>query len=43
MKSISIFVLLIYWSVIILAPVLAKESKIFKKKSTITQEINSSK
>ena len=43
MKSISIFVLLIYWSVIILAPVLAKESKILKKKSNIAQEINSSK
>ena len=43
MKFISIFVLLIYWSVIILAPVLAKESKIFKKKSIITQKINSNK
>ncbi len=27
MKSISIFVLLIYWSVILLAPVISKESK----------------
>jgi hypothetical protein len=43
MKSISIFVLLIYWSVIILAPVLAKESKIFKKKPIIVQKTNSNK
>ena len=27
MKSISIFVLLIYWSVILLAPVISKENK----------------
>jgi hypothetical protein len=31
MKSISIFVLLIYWSIIILAPVLSKELKSIKK------------
>ena len=43
MKSISIFILLIYWSVIILAPVLAKESKIFKRKPIISQQINSNK
>ena len=29
MKSISIFVLLIYWSVILLAPVISKENKNF--------------
>ena len=29
MKSISIFVLLIYWSVILLAPVIPKENKKF--------------
>jgi hypothetical protein len=28
MKSISIFVLLIYWSVILLAPVIPKEDKV---------------
>ena len=39
MKSISIFILLIYWSVIILAPVLAKENQILKKKSNITKKI----
>ena len=39
MKSISIFILMIYWSIIILAPVLAKESKIFKQK-TINIEKN---
>tara|TARA_B110000971_G_scaffold126795_1_gene129731 strand:- start:404 stop:523 length:120 start_codon:yes stop_codon:yes gene_type:complete len=35
MKSISIFILLIYWSVIILAPVISKENKIFKKQGLI--------
>ena len=30
MKSISIFVLLIYWSVILLAPVISKEKKDFR-------------
>jgi len=43
MKSISVFILLIYWSIIILAPVLAKESQIFKKKSTITKKIVANK
>mgnify|MGYP000644803480 CR=1 FL=1 len=28
MKSISIFILLIYWSVILLAPVISKEDKV---------------
>ena len=28
MKSISIFILLIYWSVILLAPVISKENKV---------------
>ncbi|NMN68132.1 hypothetical protein VP91_00012970 [Candidatus Pelagibacter ubique] len=28
MKSISIFFLLIYWSIILLAPVISKENKI---------------
>jgi len=35
MKSISIFVLLIYWSVILLAPVISKENKIALKTLTI--------
>ena len=34
MKSISIFVLLIYWSIIIFAPLLSKENKIFKKETS---------
>ena len=33
MKSISIFVLLIYWSIMILAPVISKENKIFTKQT----------
>ena len=43
MKSISVFILLIYWSIIILAPVLAKETKLFKKDSYITPKIKPSK
>jgi len=35
MKSVSIFVLLIYWSIIILAPVLSKELKSIEKKIII--------
>jgi hypothetical protein len=35
MKSISIFMLLIYWSIIILAPVLSKELKFIEKKIII--------
>ena len=31
MKSISIFILLIYWSVILLAPVISKENKVILK------------
>ena len=36
MKSISIFVLLIYWSVILLAPVISKENKDDLKTLTIS-------
>ena len=36
MKSISIFVLLIYWSVILLAPVISKENKSDLKTLTIS-------
>jgi hypothetical protein len=38
MKSISIFILLIYWSIIILAPVLTKEVKIVEKKVLISSK-----
>ena len=36
MKSISIFALLIYWSIILLAPVISKEHKGYKGQSKIT-------
>jgi hypothetical protein len=36
MKSISIFMLLIYWSIIIFAPVISKENKILKEELKIT-------
>ena len=47
MKSISLFVLLVYWSVIILAPVLSKELKFAEKEfssedSQQTRDDNSS-
>ena len=35
MKSISLFALLVYWSVIILAPVLSKEPKFTEKELII--------
>ena len=35
MKLISIFVLLIYWSVILLAPVISKESKSFNAETKV--------
>jgi hypothetical protein len=35
MKSFSIFILLIYWSILILAPVVSKENKIFIKETSI--------
>ena len=35
MKSFSIFILLIYWSVIILAPVISKEENVFIKQTSI--------
>jgi len=35
MKSISIFILLIYWSIIIFAPVISKENKVIKKELKI--------
>jgi len=43
MKSISIFILLIYWSIILLAPVLGKESKIFIKQKIVTPKIKPNK
>ena len=33
MKSISIFILLIYWSIIILAPVVSSELKLIEKET----------
>ncbi len=35
MKTISIFILLIYWSVILFAPVISKEPKSIKNKGFI--------
>ena len=43
MKSISIFILLLYWSVIIFAPVLAKNNKIFNKEINILPKIKPNK
>jgi hypothetical protein len=43
MKSASIFVLLIYWSVIILAPVISVENKIFIKQDPIIPKQKPSK
>jgi hypothetical protein len=43
MKSISIFILLIYWSIIILAPVISSEHKILEKQIDIVPIIKPSK
>ena len=43
MKSISIFVLLIYWSIIILAPVISNESTLDKKKIILTPKFKPNK
>jgi len=43
LKSISLFVLLIYWSVIILAPVLSKEIKFIEKELIIVPKIKPNK
>ena len=43
MKSISIFALLIYWSIIILAPVLSRELKISEEQVFLTPKIKPSK
>ena len=43
MRSISIFVLLIYWSVIILAPVLSEEFNLIGKQSIITPKFKPNK
>ena len=43
MKSFSIFILLIYWSVIIFAPVISKENKIFEEKLTTIPKIKPNK
>ena len=36
MKSFSIFILLIYWSIMLLAPVISKENKNFVKNVKIS-------
>jgi len=43
MKSISLFVLLVYWSIIILAPVLSKETRFIKKELIIVPKIKPNK
>ena len=43
MRSISIFVLLVYWSVIILAPVVSKEIKFVEKELIIVPKIKPNK
>ena len=37
MKTISIFMLLIYWSIMIVAPVMSKDVKISRAKATNTK------
>tara|TARA_B100000795_G_C22749996_1_gene418995 strand:+ start:600 stop:719 length:120 start_codon:yes stop_codon:yes gene_type:complete len=36
MKSICVFILLVYWSVLLLAPVVSKENKKFKEELKIS-------
>jgi hypothetical protein len=43
MKSISFFILLIYWSIIIFAPVLSKDIKIKQKQLDIVPKIKPNK
>ena len=43
MRSVSLFVLLVYWSIIILAPVLSKEIKSIKKEPIIIPKIKPNK
>ena len=43
MRSISLFVLLVYWSIIILAPVLSKEIKFIEKELIIVPIIKPNK
>jgi len=43
LRSISLFVLLVYWSVIILAPVLSKEIKFIEKELIIVPKIKHNK
>jgi len=35
LKTVSFFMLFIYWSIIILAPVISKEPEVFKKEKVI--------
>jgi len=43
LRSISLFVLLVYWSVIILAPVVSKEINFVEKELTIVPKIKPNK
>ena len=43
MKTISVFILLIYWSIILFAPVISKENKLIKEKELIKPIEKSSK
>jgi hypothetical protein len=43
MKSISMFALLIYWSIIILAPVISKEYNLSEEKKSIIPKIKPNK
>ena len=43
MKSVSLFVLLVYWSIIILAPGLSKEIKFIEKELIIVPKIKPNK
>ncbi len=37
MKTISIFILLIYWSIMIFAPVMSKDFKLSRAKNNVTK------
>ena len=43
MRSVSLFALLVYWSIIILAPVLSKEIKFVEKELIIVPKIKPNK
>ena len=43
MRSVSIFILLIYWSIIILMPVLSKEFNLIEKQAFIIPKLKPNK